>query len=235
MRVEPHDVGSIMHVIQFGTRGSDIVRNRADQRDFVRTIFYANDSHMDPHWRREVESLEPPERPTSWPERDPLVHILAWTLLSNHFHLLLQETREGGIAKFMQRLCGSMTACFNAKYKERGSLFQGGYHGIVVDEQAHLQYLVFYILVKNVLDVYPGGLLAASRDFDRAWAWARDYTGSSLGSQLAHAASPILDDPDGLVSSVIDNTDYAREARELLAFHLEKKGEDFTSQMLEPW
>ena len=36
--------------------------------------------------------------------RDPLVRILAWTLLSNYFHLLLEEIRDNGISKFMQRL-----------------------------------------------------------------------------------------------------------------------------------
>ena len=67
------------------------------------------------------------------------------------FHLLLEEIQTGGMSKFMQQLCGSMSANFNAKYKEKGSLFQGAYKGIVVDTDAYLRQLIPYIMVKNVL------------------------------------------------------------------------------------
>lgn len=236
MRVEPHSVGSIVHVIKRGTRGMKIVRDTKDCERFVRALFYVNDTHTDPHGLREAIDTMPPDRPTSWPERDPLVSVLAWTLLSNHFHLLLQETREGGIAKYMQRLCGSMTVCFNTKYQEKGSLFQGGYRGVVVDAQAHLGYLAFYILVKNVLDMYPGGVTAASKDFGAAWEWARRYPYSSLRDYLEGADSPILDDADGIIGSIIGNSaDYKEEAREFLDLHIATKGNDFALQMLEPW
>jgi hypothetical protein len=236
MRVEPHGVGSIVHVIKRGARGVAIVRTAQDRERFVRALFYLNDTYADANWPRETAELKLPNRPLSWPEREPLVRILAWTLLSNHFHLLLQEVKVGGVAKFMQRLCGSMSMYFNAKYKERGSLFQGGYRGVVVDRDAHLTFLVFYILVKNVFDMYPGGVATALKDFDRAWEWAKQYPYSSLSDHLKDVSSPITDDPEGLVKDFFaDNATYKQEARELLELHLSKKGEDFATHMLEPW
>jgi len=235
MRVEPFGVDSMIHVTLRGTRGTDIVRDTEDKSRLARSLFYLNDTHTDSYWHRSVAELAPFARPDHWPESDPLVRILAWTLLSNHLHLLVQEIREGGTAKFMQRFGGSTTKCFNAKYGEKGSLFQDSYHARVVDEDAHRQYLAFYVLVKNVLDMYPGGLSAAHNNFDHAWEWAKQYPYSSLGNIVAGTASPIIDDPDGLMSDIIIGDEYKQEAKELLDFHLVTRGEEFSNLMLEPW
>lgn len=236
MRIEPFSVGSIIHVTKKGTRGMDIVRDLHDRDRFVRSLFLLNDTYMGTNWHRETSGLPLFKRPDHWPEREPLVQILAWTLLSNHTHLLLKEINEGGTAKFMQRFCGSMSLCFNLKYGEQGSIFQNAYHSRTVETDEHFNYLVFYILIKNTLEMYPGGLIAALADFDTAWQWALSYQFSSLGKQIAHAHSPIIDDPEGLVHNAIgDSSAYKKEARELIASHLDTRGIEFADIMLEEW
>lgn len=214
----------------------DIVRDLPDKNNFIRTLYYLNDTHTDRNWRREIVNLGMFERPASWPEREPLAHVLAWTLLSNHFHILVQELQEGGTAKLMQRIAGSLSMSFNLKYKEKGSLFQSGYRGRTIDTDTHLSYLAFYILVKNVLDMYPGGLHAAQGNFDDAWEWAKRYPYSSFRDIVSGAPSLIVDDGEGLITSVIGAGDaYKQEAKELLDFHMASHGEDFKKLMLEPW
>ncbi len=236
MRVEPYAMDSIVHITKRGTRGMDIVRDLDDRQRFSKSLFLLNDSYSDPNWHRETARLPMFERPSYWPERNPLVRILAWTLLSNHFHFLLQETQEGGTAKFMQRLGGSMSMCFNLKYGGKGSIFQSAYHARVVDENAHLQYLAFYILVKNVLEMYPGGLKAASANFDEAWEWATQYPFSSLPGIISGEPTPIVDDSEELISNIIGRRNsFKNEARELLEIHIDSRGEDFKPIMLEPW
>lgn len=236
MRVEPAGVGSFVHVVQRGGHNTNIVRDTADRYRFVRSLYYLNDTYADPMWHRTVANVPAFERPTYWPERDPLVRILAWTLLSNHFHLLLQETREGGVAKFMQRLCGSVTVCFNKKYNERGRLFQSSYHSRIVASDSHFNYLVFYILVKNTLDMFPGGIETAYSHFDSAWEWAGKYPFSSLQDVLTGTPGSVTDDQERLVETIIGPRDaFKREARELLAFHMGTRGEAFSELMLEPW
>lgn len=236
MRVDPYSIDSIVHVTKRGTRGMGIVRDSDDRARFVKSLFLLNDTHSDPYWHRATSGLPLFERPEDWPEREPLVHILAWTLLSNHFHLLLKETREGGIAKFMQRLGGSMSMCFNLKYKEKGSIFQGAYHARTVEGDAHMNYLAFYILVKNVLEMYPGGLAAAATNFDDAWEWAKKYPFSSLPGFITDEHSPIVESGEGLLSGVIGAGDsFKEEARELLLSHMIPRGENFKELMLEPW
>lgn len=236
MRKDPHAIDSIIHITKRGTRGMDIVRDSDDWRRFPKSLFYLNDVHSDSYWHQVTSGLTPFERPSHWPEREPLVRVLAWTLLSNHFHLLLQEIREGGAAKFMQRLGGSMSMCFNLKYKEKGSIFQSAYHSRTVESDSHLNYLVFYILVKNVLEMYPGGLRAALANFDDAWEWAVQYPFSSLPSIISGESSPIIDDVDGMTSGVIGAGDaFKEEARGLLEVHMASRGEDFKDLMLEQW
>jgi len=214
----------------------DIVRDLDDRWRFARSLFLLNDTHTDPNWHRETAELQMFERPSHWPEREPLVRILAWTLLSNHLHLLFQEIREGGTAKFMQRIGGSMSMCFNLKYKEKGSIFQSAYHGRLVERDAHLNYLAFYILVKNVLEMYPGGLKAALANFDDAWEWAVRYPFSNLSDIVSGSSVPIVDDVDGLLEGIIGRgNSFKDEARELLEAHIISRGEDFKDIMLESW
>lgn len=225
-----------MHLVQRGARGTDIVRDAHDSARFAPSLLYLNDTYSDPNWGRYAVGPTRLARPSHWPERDPLVHILAWTLLTNHFHLLVQEVRDGGTAKFMQRIGGSMSMRFNMKYREKGSLFQGSYHARTVTEDEHYHYLTFYILVKNVLDMYPGGLHAARDNFDDAWEWAKRYPYSSLGDVLLGRVSPITDDKEGLIASIIGPGDsYKKEARELLDLHMTSHSEEFQNFMLEPW
>ena len=194
MRVEPFGVDSFVHAMKRGARGLPITRDTADCWRFVRLLYYANDEYKDDSWERETVDLGMFGRPKIWPERNPLVKILGWVLMPNHFHLLLKEISEGGISKFMQKLCGSMSTHFNIKYEEKGSLFQGAYKGRTVDNDAYLQYVAPYIMVKNVFELYPGGYARAVKEFDNAWQWAvEEYKFSSLMDYAARRNSPILE------------------------------------------
>jgi hypothetical protein len=237
MRVEPFAVDSIVHVTKRGARGIHIVNDVDDRKRFVKSLFLLNDTYTDSNWHRDSADLVTFQRPEHWPEREPLVRILAWTLLDNHFHILLQEIRDGGTAKFMQRLGGSMSMCFNLKYKEKGSIFQGAYHARSVTDGAHMNYLAFYILIKNVLEMYPnGGLKGALAHFDDAWEWVKQYPFSSLPGLISGAPSPIIDDQEMLLAEIIGKGDsFKIEARELLEGYTASRGEDFKDIMLESW
>jgi len=161
MRVQPFGVGSFVHAMKRGARGLPITRDDTDRWRFARLLYFANEEYRDEYWERSTASLNMFERPASWPERQPFTRILGWVLMPNHFHLILEEIHEGGIAKFMQCLSGSMSAHFNSKYKEKGSLFQGGYKGRTVHDDIYLRQLVPYVMVKNVFELYPGGYLRA--------------------------------------------------------------------------
>lgn len=222
MRIEPYATGSVVHALKRGSRGMDIVLDGADKRRFISSLFILNDVYSNENWHRLTAKLPLFERSADWPARETITRILAWVLMPNHFHLLLQEKVEGGIARFMQRLCGSMSMCFNAKYDGKGSIFQGAYKAKTVDEDSYLRHLVFYIQVKNVLELYPGGLVVALEDFDKAWDWALKYPFSSLPAYVLGTGSPILDDSDGLITNIHEHAFSKQDAYEMLHLYVNK-------------
>ncbi len=222
MRVEPYGLDSIVHVVKRGARGLDIVKDGNDRRDFANLLFHLNDTHNSVHWRREIAAEKPFTRPRAWPERFPLVKILAWTLMPNHFHLILQTSVENGISKFMQRLCGSMSLTFNAKYAGTGSIFQGGYKGRIVKDEDDLRYLTSYVLVKNVFELLPGGLAQNVADFEKAWITAAAYEYSSFATLALEHSSPIVE--VGQLRDLFPSpAQFKRDSQDMLHAYLERK------------
>jgi len=87
----------------------------------------------------------------------------AWSLIPNHFHLLLR-TGQIPLSKVMRRLMTGYAVTFNMRHRRSGHLFQNRYKSVVCEEDAYLQELTRYIhlnplragLVKdlNELDEY---------------------------------------------------------------------------------
>jgi len=72
------------------------------------------------------------------------VDCYAWTLLDNHFHLLVRP-RTDKLAVFMRRLQTSYAVTFNRRHRRSGHLFQNRYKSIVCDENVYLLELIRYI------------------------------------------------------------------------------------------
>ena len=70
--------------------------------------------------------------------------IYAWSLLTNHAHILL---RSGplGLPKFMRRFLTGYAVTYNLRHLRHGHLFQNRYHSIVCDEDIYFRELVRYI------------------------------------------------------------------------------------------
>ena len=225
MRVEPYTKDSIVHVIKRGARGLPLIRNVADQTRFVQLLCYANDEYRDEFWEKSVEGIGFLERPDAWPEKRPLVDILAWTLLPNHFHLVLKAHSDGSISKFMQKMCGSMTTHYNAKYGERGSLFQGAYRGRTAEMHGddYLRLLAVYVMVKNVFEMYSGGLQNALEHFEEAYRWAITYPYSSLSFYAGkRSMTSRLVTPDIFGEIFLSPKEFKIFARECLEYKLEQ-------------
>lgn len=223
MRVEPHGEGSTLHVLKRGGRGANIVRDESDRKHFLQCLYYLNDEHQDTNWMHSVREQEFLARPSDWPSQKPLVDVWAWTLMPNHFHLVLHERQEKGIAKFMQRVGGSMSARFNAKYHEKGSLFQGSYKARVVEDDADLRWLASYVMAKNTLELYPGGLVKALKSFDVAWKWGIDYPFSSMALYAIKSTSPIVATNENLFLDMFkDPRKFKRDSRDTLDTYVAK-------------
>lgn len=68
----------------------------------------------------------------------------AWSLMPNHFHLLVR-TGDVPIAVVMRRLLTGYAVTFNRKYNRHGHLFQNRYKSILCQEDPYFLELVRYI------------------------------------------------------------------------------------------
>ncbi len=74
-----------------------------------------------------------------------MVKLISFSLLPNHFHLVLEQVGENGISKYMHRIQNGFAKYFNAKYEKSGHLFQGTYKAVEIKDNKQLLYLSTYI------------------------------------------------------------------------------------------
>ncbi len=79
------------------------------------------------------------------PKSAPLVAIGAYCLMPNHFHLLVTQTDNGSISKYMQKVATGYSMYYNQKYQRTGSLFEGKFKAEHANSDRYLKYLFSYI------------------------------------------------------------------------------------------
>lgn len=169
-------VGDIYHICNRGIRKEKIFDNDSDYFRFVLNLYRLNNKgeslRMNPH-RKSIDSF---------PEQDKIVEVLKWTLLPNHYHLLLYEKVDGGVLEFVKRLGNSFTKYINIKREASGYLFQNSARIIQIQNDKHFLYIPFYIDL-NLLDlIYQKDEhrkidVKKSLDFFKNYKWSsfRDY------------------------------------------------------------
>lgn len=73
------------------------------------------------------------------------IELLAYCLMPNHFHLLVRQQTKEGITNLMRCINTNYVVYFNKKYNRVGSLFQGRYKAVLVENDAYLLHLSRYI------------------------------------------------------------------------------------------
>ncbi len=73
------------------------------------------------------------------------IELLAYSLLPNHFHLLVKQKSPDGIDRFMNALATRYSVYFNRHYKRVGPLWQGVYKAVSVESNNQLLWLSNYI------------------------------------------------------------------------------------------
>jgi len=110
--------GTLHHIILRGIEKRRIVDDDKDRKNFVKRLGDLSE---------ETETK-----------------IYAWSLLTNHAHLLLRSG-PSGLPKFMRRFLTGYAVTYNLRHLRHGHLFQNRYHSIVCDEEVYFRELVRYI------------------------------------------------------------------------------------------
>lgn len=70
--------------------------------------------------------------------------VYAWSLLANHFHLLVRTGRQP-ISRSMRKILTGYVVNFNLRHKRHGHLFQNRYKSVICEDDPYLLELTRYI------------------------------------------------------------------------------------------
>jgi len=115
--------GALWHVTNRGVEQRNIYLDDQDRRHFLRLLQKAIAEYR---WQ-----------------------LLAWVLMSNHYHLLFR-TPDTNLSLGIKDLDGKYAADFNERHRRVGHLFQGRFKSHLVDAEAYLLELARYIVLNPV-------------------------------------------------------------------------------------
>lgn len=201
LRKYPFAPGTIHHIYSRGVAKLPIYKEESDYWRFMQGLCLFNDvastSSILWHIERSRSRLTMnvlKEYIQQSGKRNPLVRVLAYCAMGNHYHLLLEEIREGGITQFMRKLGTGYARYFNNKHDRVGVLFQSRFKNILVDDERYLQYLLVYINVLNPIGIVePRWKEEGIQNIDEALTFVGKYQFSSHLDYLGKRGSLILD------------------------------------------
>lgn len=217
--------GEYYHLYNRGIGKANIFRDEGDRKRFLFSLLYSQSSLQFKNLARVVKEHHPE---TGFPvEADDLqkvletrgVELVCFCLMPNHFHLIVREKIEGGIASYMQRIQLAHTRYMNTKYETSGHLFESRYKAVHIEDNNQLLYLSAYIH-KN-----PRELKAwKEKYFDYPWSSLQDYTTANRWGGLLEA--------DIIAEQFLaeTNSNYADFVRTSTAKDFEEVAVDFQKQ-----
>lgn len=140
------------HIYNRGVEKRNIFEDKQDYSVFLSYLkVYLTPKDID----KLQNKLSDPKVP--WLEKDKVIKqlrlnnffdeikLLAYCLMPNHFHLLLNQKSADGIDRLMNSLNTRYVGYFNKKYKRIGPLYQGVYKAVLVKTDEQLTHLSAYI------------------------------------------------------------------------------------------
>lgn len=112
-------IGGIYHVINRGNMRMQVFDDSDDYEYFIELLELAS----------KKENIE----------------IHAYSLMPNHFHLLLVPKEEKSMSKFMQWVMTSHVRYYHAKNRTSGHIWQGRYKSFIVQKDSYYITLIQYI------------------------------------------------------------------------------------------
>ncbi len=175
----------IVHVLNRGVDKRKIFLDKQDHFRFIHDLFvFNNESSVNDTFYTFKHQYNDVGHPnicykTKGQPREMLVDILVFCLMPNHYHLLLRPRVQDGIALFIKKLNGGYAKYFNIKYKRKGTLFEGRYKRIVVQDEAHFIHLPYYIHLNPLDLVMPEWRQRELRNSKKAINFLEKYRWSS--------------------------------------------------------
>src|SRR3989339_304332 len=151
MRETEFENGEYYHIYNRGVDQREIFVDESDYDRFVQNMFLFNDKTYFDRGDIFDKIVRLSGSQIFENEREPFVQIVAYTLLPNHYHFLLEQLVDGGISKFLHKLNKGYSRYFNLRYNRTGTLFQGPFKAKHLNGDTYASHIIPYIHL-NILD-----------------------------------------------------------------------------------
>lgn len=148
VRKIPLITSQIYHVFNRGVEKRKIFKDKRDYRRLIDTLNYYRYSHINLKYSDylKLNSNEKFRIQNNLVQKiSPVIKLQCFTLMPNHFHLLIQQTKDSGISNFMRHISDSYTRYFNIRWDRVGPLFQGQFKAIRIESDEQLLHISRYI------------------------------------------------------------------------------------------
>jgi putative transposase len=212
MRKEAFQLGEWYHCYNKSIEGRHAFVDARDYYRFLELLYLANDTYP---LRRDDVGLRKFEEVLALPRGKRLVHIEAFCLMPDHYHLVLKEVVEGGITSFMRKIGTAYTLYFNSRHRRSGNLFLKPFKSIHAPKEKHLGQLVSYVHCSPATLVDPKWKNGPVVDPQFLGQHVAAYPYSSLGTHTGARTqtSPLLDQETSSSSRTIPIQKMLQEAR----------------------
>ncbi len=167
----------------------------------------------------------------------PLVDIVAYCLMPNHFHVIVRQKTDHGVTKYMHKIGTGYPLYVNQKHKSSGHLFQGKFFSQHITSDEQLLHTTAYVHLNPVKrkngSISNKNLKEHELYFLKNYQWSSlsDYTGdTSLQDTEIRLIKPKVD--KSMIISLLQQKkfDYWRYITDLWAPDLKKKAINLTKQ-----
>lgn len=151
MRSLEISVGEYYHIYNRGVHKQPIFHNNTDYARFLFLLLFLQSPRTFTNISRPVQHFVQhsvfniSHEDMKDIEQERYVELIAFCVMQNHFHLLIKEEKEGGVARYMQRVLNGYSKYYNTRYKKSGHVFQGPYRAVHMGANEQLLHLSAYI------------------------------------------------------------------------------------------
>lgn len=214
--------GEIYHVFNRSIARQPIFLNKRDYKRAVETIYFY--SFKKPRLRFSHYNNLSLEARLNFinnlkKKEGKQIKLLAFCFMPNHFHFLIKETNEKGIASFMTNFQHSYAKYFNIKNHRSGSLFQSMFKAVRIETDEQLLHVSRYIHL-NPLTSYVLKEIQELEDY--AWSSYKDYTGKGESDLVdCELLFQLFSSSEKFKKFTLDQVDYQRELEKIKHLILE--------------
>ena len=163
----------------------------------------------------------------------PIVDLLDFSLVANHYHFYLLLKKDNGIPILMQKLNDSFARFFNLLHGRKDALFGSRYKNVIVKTDFQSYAVSRYVSIINPLDVFqPGWREKGLKNPKEAFNFLENYEFSSFPDKICRRFSRILA-PQKVLKQYAPFWGNEKEYREFVKEFLKEKKASFQPLFIE--